>query len=76
MTLITTQEDKAGPVLGPFLRKQMTPALNRRMQARGWPMVPYVYSKGQTPDKGIVGFLERPLQHRVRVALGHVGVHH
>lgn len=60
MTLITTQEDKAGPVLGPFLRKQMTPALNRRMQARGWPMVPYVYSKGQTPDKGIVGFLETP----------------
>ena len=38
----------------------MTPALNRRMQARGWPMVPYVYSKGQTPDKGIVGFLETP----------------
>ncbi|MGB2469861.1 MAG: M14 family zinc carboxypeptidase, partial [Flavobacteriales bacterium] len=40
MTLITTQEDKAGPVLGPFLREKMTPALNARMQARGWPMVP------------------------------------
>ena len=60
MTLITTQEDKAGPVLGPFLREKMTPALNERMQARGWPMVPYVYSKGQTPDQGIVGFLETP----------------
>lgn len=60
MTLITSQEDKAGPVLGPFLRDKMTPALNKRMLARGWPMVPYVYSKGQTPDQGIVGFLETP----------------
>lgn len=60
MTLITTQEDKAGPVLGPFLRQEMTPALNERMQARDWPMVPYVYSRGRTPDHGIVGFLETP----------------
>lgn len=60
MTLITSQENKAGPVLGPYLREKMTPALNERMQARGWPMVPYVYSKGQTPDQGIVGFLETP----------------
>ena len=53
MTLITTQEDAC---LGAIPGNRMTLALNRRMQARGWPMVPYVYSKGQTPDKGIVGF--------------------
>lgn len=60
MTLITTQPDKAGPVAGPFLREVMEPALFSGMSDRGWPTVPYVYSSGETPDDGIVGFLETP----------------
>lgn len=60
MTLITTQPDKAGPVLGPFLRDAMEPALYAGMAERGWPTVPYVYSKGETPAQGILGFLETP----------------
>lgn len=60
MTLITTQPDKAGPVLGPFLRDVMEPALFAAMDTAGWPTVPYVYSRGETPDDGIVGFLETP----------------
>ena len=60
MTLITTQEDKAGPVMGPFLRNIMEPALYQGMEESGWPMVPYVYSLGETPSEGIRGFLETP----------------
>lgn len=60
MTLISTQPDKAGPVLGPFIRDVMEPALFSSMSLRGVPMSPYVYSKGETPDDGILGFLETP----------------
>ena len=60
MTLITTQPDKAGPVLGPYLRQVLEPALYQGMEERGWEMVPYVYSRGETPKDGLVGFLETP----------------
>ena len=60
MTLITTQPDKAGPVIGPFLRDVLEPALFKGMDSAGWPMAPYVYSLGQTPDEGIKAFLETP----------------
>ena len=60
MTLITTQPDKAGPVVGPFLRNELEPALFQGMKGQGWPMAPYVYSLGSTPEDGILGFLETP----------------
>ena len=60
MTLITTQPDKAGPVLGPFLSEVMSPALYEGMNAAGWPMVPYVFSRESTPESGILDFLETP----------------
>lgn len=60
MTLITTQPDKAGPVLGPFLREVVDPALYEGMAALGFPMAPYVQTQGETPDSGLVGFLETP----------------
>ena len=60
MTLITTQSDKAGPVVGPFLRNELEPVLFEGMKERGWPMAPYVYSLGSTPEDGIMGFLETP----------------
>jgi hypothetical protein len=60
MTLITTQPDKAGPVLGPYLRERVNPALYAGMEERDWPMVPYVQPRDQVPESGIVGFLETP----------------
>lgn len=60
MTLIATQPDKAGPVLGPFLRTEMIPALYESMDKRGTLMSPYVYSVDETPESGIKGFLETP----------------
>lgn len=60
MTLISTQPDKAGPVLGNFIREHMEPALYASMEQRGIVTSPYVNSIGETPEEGIVGFLETP----------------
>ncbi len=60
MTLISTQPDKAGPIVGSFIRDTMEPALYASMEQRGIPTSPYVYSIGETPEEGIVGFLETP----------------
>lgn len=59
MTLITTQPDKAGQ-LGWFLRDVADPALYAAMEAAGYPMAPYVSTRGETPESGIIGFLETP----------------
>lgn len=60
MTCITTQPDKAGPVLGNYLRTGWDPALYNRMEAVGYPMSPYVYGRQAVPDSGLIGFLETP----------------
>lgn len=60
MTLITTQTDKIGPVLGPFLEEVMVPHLFESMRQLGQEMVPYVNTRDQTPESGIIGFLESP----------------
>ena len=60
MTLISTQPDKAGPVLGQLIQEVMEPFLFREMSQKNVLMAPYVYSKGETPDDGILGFLETP----------------
>ena len=60
MTLIATQQDKFTPLLGTFLKKEMEPALYKRMKNAGWEMSPYVELFKKTPDDGIIGFLETP----------------
>ena len=60
MTLITTQVDKAGPVLGPYLKEVMEPHIFETMKQRGETIVPYVNTRKQTPESGIIGFLESP----------------
>lgn len=60
MTLITTQADKAGPVIGPYLREVMEPQVFEAMEQRGETIVPYVNTRNQTPESGIIGFLESP----------------
>jgi len=71
MTLIPTQPDKLGGELGAFLRDAMLPAMYTGMAARGWPTCPYVNPLGDTPDGGIVDFLETP-----RFSTGYAALHH
>lgn len=59
MTLLMTQPDKLGPQ-GEYCRKVVTPRLYEEMKKKGFPMTPYVNTKGETPESGIVDFLETP----------------
>lgn len=60
MTLLPTHPDKLSPVLGNYLRNAMLPELYRQMQNAGEEMCPYVHTKGNTPESGIMGFLDIP----------------
>ena len=71
MTLIQTQADKLGGMLGAFLRDAMLPAIFAEMSARGWPTCPYVNPVKVTPDDGIEDFLETP-----RFSTGYAALHH
>jgi hypothetical protein len=71
MTLIPTQPDKLGGELGAFLRGSMLPVIHDGMAARGWPTCPYVNPVQDTPDSGIVDFLETP-----RFSTGYAALHH
>ena len=71
MTLIHTQADKLGGELGAFLRGTMLPAMFAGMDARGWPMCPYVNPVKDSPDHGIAEFLETP-----RFSTGFAALHH
>jgi len=60
MTLITTQPDKATPVIKSYLNNNMVNDLYTKMDSVGYPMAPYVHTVGQTPDDGIKDYLETP----------------
>jgi hypothetical protein len=59
MTLLTTQYDKLGGALGAWLRKELDPALYKKMKAAGWPMTPYVNAE-ERPDLGWTAFNDPP----------------
>lgn len=60
MTLISTQPDKLEPSLGKFFKKNVIPEVYSKMDDKNWGMIPYVYTRGKTPDSGIKDFLETP----------------
>jgi hypothetical protein len=60
MTLIATQKDKLHPALSEIMNEKMLPELYSSMEKAAFPMTPYVYSVSETPDTGLIGFLETP----------------
>lgn len=70
MTLIETQKDKQNPVLAEYTSKTLSPELYKRMAKSGYEMTPYVEEREETPDSGIVSFLETP-----RFATGYTAQH-
>jgi hypothetical protein len=71
VTYIPTQADKLHPVLAEYQRSVMMPEMEKRMIDAGWEMTPYVNTIGETPESGIVGFLETP-----RYSTGYAALHH
>ena len=60
MTLITTQYDKLGPVLGKWLKENFEPMVYKGMAAKGWDLIPYVDFETTDFNLGMNMFLETP----------------
>lgn len=60
MTLLTTQHNKLGGAMGEFLNKQFEPGLYEKMRAKGYDLIPYVNSFGDTPQNGWPEFWDSP----------------
>lgn len=70
MTLIETQKNKLNPILSQYMTQKLVPNLYKEMKNVGFEMTPYVDHLYETPDSGIVGFLETP-----RYATGYTTLH-
>lgn len=60
MTLLTSQHNKLGGIMGTFLNDQFEPALYSLMKAKGFDLVPYVNHFGETPEKGWSAYWDSP----------------
>lgn len=60
LTLLTTQHDKLGGPMGNFLNEKFEPALYSSMKQKGYDLVPYVNSFGDTPENGWPEFWDSP----------------
>ncbi len=60
MTLITTQYNKQGPVLGDWVKQTFEPALFEGMKSKKHDMVPYVNVDGTDPSVGFSQFNDAP----------------
>jgi len=71
MTLICTQHNKLGGVLGDFMNKNFEPGIYASMKEKGYDLIPYVNSFGDTPDSGWPEFFEGPRYSSGYAALWH-----
>jgi hypothetical protein len=60
MTLLTSQHNKLGGVMGEYLNKEFEPALYGLMKQKGFDLVPYVNSFGDTPENGWPEYWDSP----------------
>ena len=60
MTLLTTQHSKLGGDMGKYLHDQFEPDIYRLMSSKGFDMVPYVNSFGDTPENGWPEYWDSP----------------
>ncbi len=60
MTLITTQYDKLGPIMGKWLKENFEPMIYKGMAAKGWDLIPYVDFESTDLTKGMNMFYETP----------------
>lgn len=71
MTLICSQHNKLGGVLGEFMNKKFEPGLYASMKEKGYDLIPYVNAFGDSPDNGWPEFLEGPRYGSGYAALWH-----
>lgn len=60
MTYIATQHNKLHPLLADYERQELVPYMEKKMKESHYEMCPYITNLEDTPDSGIVEFLETP----------------
>lgn len=60
ITLISSQHNKLGGAMGEFMNKKFEPGIYDLMKKKGYDLVPYVNSFGESPEQGWPEFLEGP----------------
>jgi hypothetical protein len=58
MTLLTSQHNKLGGVMGNYLHTEFEPALYKLMKDKGYDLVPYVDFAGNTPEAGMTAYFD------------------
>jgi hypothetical protein len=60
MTLVTSQHNKLGGLMGEYMNSEFEPGLHRSMKQKGYDLIPYVNSFSDTPKNGWPEFLDGP----------------
>ncbi len=60
MTLLTSQHNKLGGIMGEFMNKNFEPALYSLMKEKGYDLIPYVNAFGDTPENGWSEYWDSP----------------
>jgi Zinc carboxypeptidase len=60
MTLLTSQHNKLGGVMGEYLNKTFEPAVYASMKQKGIDMIPYVNNFGDSPENGWSAYWDGP----------------
>ena len=60
MTLIASQHNKLGGPMGEFMNKEFEPGIYALMKQKGYDLIPYVNSFGDTPQDGWPEFWDSP----------------
>jgi hypothetical protein len=60
MTLLSSQHNRLGGLLGSFMNRSFEPGIFELMHLKGIELVPYVNHFGDTPDKGWPAFWDSP----------------
>jgi Zinc carboxypeptidase len=60
MTLLTTQHNKLGGVMGEYLNKIFEPAIYESMKQKGYDLIPYVNNFGDKPENGWGAYWDGP----------------
>lgn len=71
MTIIGPNKYKMNSLQGSLAEKDLIPFLYRKMAEGGYDMAPYVFTRGETPESGIMHFTDSP-----RYASGYANLFH
>lgn len=59
-TLLTTQKNKLEKRISQYLYNEILPNATQHMDAKGWPVAPYVNGFEEVPDSGLLAFYDSP----------------